>query len=93
MAYLLVLPGQTIAAAGDGLGLLLFLMLLTQFNDVHSTSGASSFGRHKIIPTVSPNKTVEGLLGGVATTTVLAQLLAPVLTPLVTGISARSPAC
>ncbi len=31
---------------------------------------------------MSPNKTVAGLIGGICTTTVLAVLLAPVLTPL-----------
>ena len=36
-----------------------------------------------MIPSVSPNKTVEGLLGGALTTTVIAIFLAPVLTPLV----------
>jgi phosphatidate cytidylyltransferase len=39
-------------------------------------------GRHKIIPKVSPNKTWEGFLGGLATTVGLAALLAPHLTPL-----------
>ena len=34
-----------------------------------------------MIPAVSPNKTLAGLLGGVATTVVLAALLGPVLTP------------
>jgi len=42
----------------------------------------SEIGRHKVVPTVSPNKTVEGLIGGIVTTTLLAVLLAPVLTPL-----------
>ena len=60
----------------------MFLVLLTQLNDVSQYVWGRSFGRCKVIPTISPNKTVEGLLGGVATTMVLAQLLAPVLTPL-----------
>ncbi|MDN3719907.1 phosphatidate cytidylyltransferase [Roseibium salinum] len=39
------------------------------------------FGRRKIIPGVSPNKTWEGFLGGVATTFVLAIVTAPLVTP------------
>ena len=38
-------------------------------------------GKRKVIPKVSPNKTWEGSIGGVSTTTVLAVLLAPILTP------------
>jgi phosphatidate cytidylyltransferase len=45
------------------------------------------FGRHKIVPTVSPNKTWEGFLGGVATTTLLAVVLAPLLTPMTLPLS------
>lgn len=80
MAFLLVLPEAGNPAAG-GAGLLLYLLFLTQFNDVAQYVWGQSFGRRKVVPTVSPNKTVEGLAGGLATTTVLAVLLAPVLTP------------
>lgn len=81
-AYLLALPEDVNPAAG-GAGLLLFLIFLTQFNDVAQYVWGKLFGRHKAIPAVSPNKTVEGLLGGIATTTLLAWLIAPQLTPLV----------
>lgn len=40
-----------------------------------------TFGKHKITPKVSPNKTVEGLLGGVVSTAVIAGILAKFLTP------------
>lgn len=65
-----------------GAALVLYLVLLTQLNDVSQYIWGKSFGKRKIVPTVSPNKTLAGLLGGIATTTVLAVLLAPLLTPL-----------
>lgn len=80
-AYLLVLPGGANPAGGSA-GLLLYLVFLTQFNDVMQYVWGKSLGRHKVVPKVSPGKTVEGLLGGVTTTVVLAWLLAPLLTPL-----------
>lgn len=82
-AYLLVLPAEVNPGAG-GAGLLLFLVVLTQLNDVAQFLWGKSFGKRKVVPSVSPGKTVEGLVGGVATTTVLALLLAPFLTPLTT---------
>jgi phosphatidate cytidylyltransferase len=75
-AYLLVLPPS------GGAGLVLYLVLLTQANDVAQYLWGKSLGRHKVSPTVSPGKTLEGLLGGIATTTLLALLLGPLLTPL-----------
>ena len=77
-AYLLMLPAGPAGSAG----LLLFLILLTQLNDVAQFVWGKSIGQRKALPSVSPGKTVGGLLGGVATTTVVAVLLAPVLTPL-----------
>jgi len=79
-AFLLILPPTPTNSAG-GPGLLLFLIFLTQFNDVAQYTWGKLFGRHKIIPGVSPNKTWEGFLGGVATTFVLALATAPLVTP------------
>lgn len=81
MAYLLALPDDK-NPAGGGDALLFYLVFLTQINDVAQYVWGKSFGRHKATPTVSPNKTIEGLLGGVCTTTLLAVVLAPWLTPL-----------
>ncbi|MNI62521.1 Phosphatidate cytidylyltransferase [compost metagenome] len=39
-------------------------------------------GRIKVIPKVSPNKTLAGLVGGVVTTTLAAAVLGPLMTPL-----------
>ncbi len=80
LAYLLVLPeGEYPHVSGPGL--VLFLLLLTELNDVAQYCWGKLLGRHKISPTVSPSKTVEGFVGGVATTVPLAALLAPWLTP------------
>lgn len=80
-AYLLVLPAEGNPVA-SGAGLLFYLVFLTQFNDVAQYVWGKSFGRHKAIPAISPNKTWEGLVGGVVTTTVAGWLMAPYLTPL-----------
>jgi phosphatidate cytidylyltransferase len=81
LAYLLVLPdGKAVPA--HGAALLLFVVLLTELNDVLQYVWGRSIGRHKVIESVSPKKTVEGLVGGALTTTVIAFFLAPVLTPL-----------
>jgi len=81
VAYLLVLPATDRHPAG-GAGLVLFLVILTQLNDVGQYIWGKLLGHHHVVPSVSPNKTWEGLIGGVITTTGLALLLAPWLTPL-----------
>jgi phosphatidate cytidylyltransferase len=79
-AYLLMLPAEGNPVAG-GPGLLLFLLILTEANDVAQYVWGKTLGRHKVIPKVSPGKTWQGLIGGIATTALLAVLLAPLLTP------------
>jgi phosphatidate cytidylyltransferase len=81
MAYLLALPAEKNPATG-GDGLLLYLLLLTQLNDVAQYVWGKTLGKHKVVPRVSPKKTLEGLLGGIATTAIVAFLAAPYLTPL-----------
>jgi phosphatidate cytidylyltransferase len=80
IVYLLILPTININA-GD-IGLVLFLLIFTQFNDVCQYIWGKLLGRHKIIPKVSPNKTWEGFIGGVITTTLCAGFAASFLTPL-----------
>ncbi len=84
LGLLLVLPASG-NPAGGGAGLLLYLVFLTQFSDVTQYVLGKLLGHRKVIPRVSPNKTWEGLLAGVATTVILAAALAPWLTPLGRG--------
>jgi phosphatidate cytidylyltransferase len=81
IAFLLALPEEG-NPHGGGDALVLYLVLLTELNDVAQYLSGKTFGRLKVTPTVSPKKTVEGLLGGVVVTTLLAYALAPMLTPL-----------
>ncbi|MCH2224190.1 MAG: phosphatidate cytidylyltransferase [Crocinitomicaceae bacterium] len=67
-------------SAGPG-GLIIFLIMLTSFNDVFQFTWGKLLGRHKILPNVSPNKTWEGFVGGIFSTAGLAYLI-KFLTPL-----------
>lgn len=79
MGYLLMLPPTHNVS---GAMLVFYLVALTQVNDVAQYLWGKALGKRPVAPRVSPNKTLEGLLGGVATTTLLAWLLAPWLTPM-----------
>ena len=81
MAWLLV-SGDRVNPVAGGVGLLFFLVVLTQFNDVAQYCWGKPLGRHKVTPNVSPKKTWEGLIGGIATTTLVAGLVGPYLTPM-----------
>jgi phosphatidate cytidylyltransferase len=82
VAYFLVLPDKN-KLAGP-IGLVLFVLFSTQFNDVCQYVWGKKFGKHKITPKVSPNKTWEGFLGGLGTTALCCTIIAPYLTPLST---------
>jgi phosphatidate cytidylyltransferase len=90
-AYLLALepgisprwPLDESAGAGGasvGAGLLLLLVLLTELNDIFQYMWGKTLGKRRVAPHVSPRKTWAGLVGGVATTTLLAAIVGPWLT-------------
>jgi len=60
---------------GHDARLLFYLVLVAQMADVLKYTWGKLFGRHKIVPHVSPNKTWEGFLGGVLTATALGSAL------------------
>ncbi len=70
------LPGDRV----DGRTLVLFLVFVTEMSDVLQYVWGKLLGRHKILPTISPNKTWEGFIGGVLSTAVLS-LAVRFLTP------------
>ncbi len=64
-------------------GLVLFTFLVLSVFDAFSQVSGQLFGRHKIFPKISPNKTVEGLIGGA--------LFAIVSAILIEGLISASP--
>ena len=64
----------------NGRSLVLFVVFVTEMSDVLQYVWGKLLGRTPILPTVSPNKTWEGFVGGVATTAVLS-LAVRFLTP------------
>jgi len=63
-----------------GPGLLIFLIMFTELNDIFQYIWGKSLGRRKVAPRVSPGKTYAGLIGGVLTTVIFAALLGPMIT-------------
>jgi phosphatidate cytidylyltransferase len=67
--------------AGGGLALAVYLVFLAQFNDVAQYVWGKLLGRRRIVASISPGKTWEGFVGGIAVTVPLAAFLALWLTP------------
>ena len=80
-AYLMRTPESEPLPAGAA-GLVFLLLAATEFNDVAQYVWGKLFGRHKVIPKVSPNKTWEGFLGGWASTAALIWFAGPLFAPL-----------
>ena len=77
--FLFQIDSPTAPAVGIA-GWFLFVVLLSETNDIMQAIVGRKLGKHKITPTVSPNKTYEGLAGGLVTSVVLSVALAPYMT-------------
>lgn len=58
--------------------LLIFLIAIVQLSDVLQYIWGKLVGKRKIMPSLSPSKTVAGTVGGIACATLIAMLLAPI---------------
>ncbi len=59
-----------------GLGYVLFMFLLVIMTDVGCYYFGRNFGKHKLAPVISPNKTIEGAIGGAICTIIGAFIIA-----------------
>jgi phosphatidate cytidylyltransferase len=76
---LLLLPAG-VGPAG-GAGMLAFLLVVIMMGDANQWVFGKAFGRHRLAPTLSPNKTWEGFAGGVAVAALSGAWLGPRVTP------------
>lgn len=79
----------------DGFGdkqilLVIYFMLVVQLADVLQYVWGKLLGRHLAVPRLSPSKTVEGLIGGIATASLIGVALYPItpFTPSQAGLVA-----
>jgi phosphatidate cytidylyltransferase len=71
----MLLPGL------EGVGLLGFILIVTKSADSGALLVGSRFGRHPLLPRISPNKSVEGAIGSMIFSIIAAILSARLLPP------------
>ncbi len=67
---------REIANGPGGAERLIWVMLISKSSDIGGWLVGKPFGRHKLVPSVSPGKSWEGLAGGLLASTLVAVLLA-----------------
>jgi phosphatidate cytidylyltransferase len=68
----------------------LYVITLTQTNDIAQFIAGKLFGNKKIIPTISPGKTWAGFIGGLVYSSLFGAILGPIMTPLSMALSTLS---
>ena len=74
-------------AGVDGHYYVLYFVLVTKFSDCGAYAFGSLFGRHKMIPRISPGKTWEGFGGAILVSTAASVLFARWAGPRLTGMT------
>ena len=65
----------------------LYFIVVTKFSDIGAYCVGSLFGRHKMIPRISPGKTWEGFAGAVVVSTAASLIFAELAGPKLTGMT------
>lgn len=63
----------------DGRLLVLYLFLVTKFGDMAAYFGGTFFGKHQLIPRISPKKSIEGAIAGILVSFITAVAFRPLL--------------
>ena len=80
LAFIVALPDLE-GRRNTGVGLLFFLVVLTQLNDTVHYIVNRRYGRHAMLTGVRPGLSVEGLVAGLTLTSLGGVALAPLFTP------------
>ena len=56
----------------DGIFYIIFILICSWGTDIGAYFIGTFFGKHKFVPSISPNKTIEGVVGGIAVSVSLA---------------------
>jgi len=71
LSHIILIRSQT-----DGRVWVLFLIITVWAGDIIALFSGTLFGKHKLYPKISPNKTYEGLLGAIAGSVIIGLLFA-----------------
>jgi len=96
VAYVAVLMTFLIALRlyhdnGWGMAALVSVIFVTKMSDTGAYACGRLFGRHKMAPILSPKKTIEGGIGGLATACLCSWLFFAALLPAIAGPGAPPP--
>ena len=76
--FLIRMQGSSVS----GLLHLIALLAIIKFADAGAYFAGKTYGRHKLIPSISPGKTIEGLIGGMFASIAIAYFFLRVLLPI-----------
>lgn len=76
------IPGTREFPIGQRISTILYLIILTEANDIAQFVFGKLFGKNKILPKISPGKTWAGFIGGVGFSIAFAAFVGPKMTPL-----------
>lgn len=76
LSHIILIRNQT-----DGRTWVLFLIMTVWAGDIVALFSGTLFGRHKLYPKISPNKTYEGLLGAILGSVVIGGIYASLFLP------------
>lgn len=80
-SYGVILVAPSTFAHGHGLTILLGVILLTVANDSGALFVGRALGKNPLSPALSPNKTIEGTMGGTLVSLVVGVVILPLMSP------------